>query len=232
MKTISAFARRRERDFRTVFHNRRDAGKRLAALLAHTAGSHGAVALALPRGGVPVAYEIATAFRIPLDVFEVRKLGAPGQSELAMGAIGSGGAVYLNEQVIEALGVSRSFVRELAQRERSELKRREALYREGRGPAAVGGRRVLLVDDGIATGATMQAAVKALRAKDPAAITVAVPVAPAQAIVELRAVADEVVCAITPGSFYAVGSWYHDFRQVDDGEVHDLLRLAAMRSAG
>jgi predicted phosphoribosyltransferase len=185
--------------------------------------------LALPRGGVPVAYEVATQLGLALDVFEVRKLGVPGQSELAMGAIGSGGAIYVNEQVIETLGISRDFIRDVARRERVELERRDALYREGREALEVADKVLVLVDDGIATGATMQAAVSALRGKSPRKIVVAVPVAPVSGVAELRAVADEVICGLTPPSFYAVGSWYQDFSQVGDEEVRDLLRLAAMR---
>ena len=177
-----------------------------------------------------MAYEVATQLRLPLDVFEVRKLGVPGQSELAMGAIGSGGAIYLNEQVVETLGISREFILDVAERERGELERRETLYREGREPLKVAQKTLILIDDGIATGATMQAAVSALRGKSPSKISVAVPVAPVSGVAELRAVADEVICALTPPSFYAVGSWYQDFRQVEDREVRDLLRLAAMRN--
>jgi len=185
--------------------------------------------LALPRGGVPVGYEVALGLNLPLDTFLVRKLGAPAQPELALGAIGSGGALYLNEHVIEALRISRDEVMTVAENELRELERREALYRDDRPRPQLRGATVILADDGLATGASMRAAVAALRIDAPARILVGVPVAPIQACVALRAEADEVVCLMTPSSFYAVGSWYGDFRQVGDDEVRDLLRSAAAR---
>jgi putative phosphoribosyl transferase len=212
-----------------AFRNRHDAGRRLAPKLAEYRSRRGALVLALPRGGVPVGYEIALALGLPLDAFEVRKLGVPGHSELAMGAIGSGGAIYLNEALIESLGIPPDLVSAVAAREQRELERRDALYRDGRPQVEVAGKTVILVDDGLATGASMHAAVAALRRRLPARVVIAVPVAPAQSCRELRAVADEVVCLLTPPSFYAVGSWYDDFRQVGDDEVRGLLGAAAAR---
>lgn len=185
--------------------------------------------LALPRGGVPVGYEIALALGIPLDTFQVRKLGAPGQQELAMGAIGSGGALYLNDHVIEALRITRDEIMAIAADELRELDRREALYRDDRPRPNIAGATIILADDGLATGASMHAAVAALRIEAPERIIVAVPVAPIQAVIALRSEADDVVCLLTPSSFYAVGSWYDDFRQVGDDEVRELLRAAAAR---
>ena len=212
-----------------IFANRREAGERLAENLRHYERHPATIVLGLPRGGVPVAYEIALALELPLDVFEVRKLGVPGQQELAMGAIGSGGALALNDDVIAALRIPYNVVMSVAQREEAELQRREALFRDNRPRPEIAGTTVILVDDGLATGASMRAAVAALRRQRPARIVVAVPVAPSQTCAELRLEADDVVCLLTPASFYAVGSWYEDFRQVDDQDVRDLLSRAADR---
>jgi len=179
--------------------------------------------LALPRGGVPVAWEVARAIGAPLDVLVVRKLGVPGHEELALGAIASGGTRVLNEDVTRALGLGEEAVARAAAAESAELERRERLYRGSRAPAPVEGRVVILVDDGLATGATMRAAVLAVRARGAARIVVAVPVAAAETCEELRADVDQVVCALTPERFVAVGAWYEDFRATSDEEVRALL---------
>lgn len=175
--------------------------------------------LGLPRGGVPVAAEVARALGAPLDVCVVRKLGVPGQEELAMGALGPGGVRVLNEDVLAALGLTEGALAQSAEREAAELARRERRYRAGRPPLAVAGRTVILVDDGIATGSTMLAAVRALRHLGPAAIVVAVPVAPPSALAELEAEADAVVCPLREEALFAIGAWYEDFRQTSDEEV-------------
>src|SRR5256885_1843752 len=206
-----------------LFRDRRDAGRLLAEKLAAYATRPDVLVLALPRGGVPVAYEVAHRLGAPLDVFVVRKLGVPGHEELAMGAVATGGVRVLNDQLVEQLGISDQMIDAVAARERQELARRERLYRGGRPPPDVRGRTVILVDDGLATGATMHAAIKALRLQQPARIVVAVPTASPQTCEELRRVADEVMCAITPEPFHAVGLWYDDFSQTTDEEVRDLL---------
>jgi erythromycin esterase-like protein/predicted phosphoribosyltransferase len=205
------------------FRNRLEAGERLAGHLTAYAGRSDVSVLALPRGGVPVAAEVARRLRAPLDVYLVRKLGVPGQPEFAMGAIAEGGVEVLNEGLIASLGVPRTLVRQTAVRERLELERRDRLYRADRPPAPLRGRTVLLIDDGLATGATMEAAVTALRAQQPARIVVAAPVGAVDTCRRLRAVADEVVCAATPEPFEAVGLWYEDFTQTTDDEVRALL---------
>jgi erythromycin esterase-like protein/predicted phosphoribosyltransferase len=215
-----------------VFRDRRDAGRVLAGLLEHYRGREDVIVLGLPRGGVPVAYEVATALGAPLDIFVVRKLGAPGREELAMGAIASGGAVVLNEDVIRGLQISTDAIREVAQREARELMRREREYREGRPMPELTGKTVIVVDDGLATGSSMRAALQALRKLQPARIVVAIPAAPASTVEELRAEVDEVVCAMTPSPFYAVGQSYWEFGQTTDEEVRDLLRAAATTAAG
>ncbi|MER7131406.1 phosphoribosyltransferase [Streptosporangium saharense] len=212
-----------------VFEDRRDAGRVLAGLLEHYRDRPDVVVLGLPRGGVPVAYEIAVALKAPLDVFVVRKLGVPGHEELAMGAIAGGGVVVLNEDIVRRAGVWPDTLREVTADERRELVRRERTYREGRPPPDLMGRTVVVVDDGLATGATMRAAVAALRRHEPAGIVVAVPTASEQAVQELRALADQVVCASTPPFFTAVGFSYRDFEQTTDEEVRDLLRAASAR---
>jgi predicted phosphoribosyltransferase len=185
------------------------------------------VVLGLPRGGVPVAAQVARVLGAPLDVFLVRKLGFPGHEELAMGAIASGGVRVLNDEVITMLSIPASAIEETAREERAELERRERAYRDGRAAAEVSGRVVLLVDDGLATGSTMKAAVQAVRARAPARIVVAVPVGAPQSCAELAAIADEVVCARQPERFAAVGQWYADFEQTSDAEVRALLRERA-----
>src|SRR3989440_8908914 len=206
-----------------LFRDRRDAGRLLAEKLAAYASRPDVLVLALPRGGVPVAYEVAHRLGAPLDVFVVRKLGVPGHEELAMGAVATGGVRVLNDQLVEQLGIPDQMIDAVAARERQELARRERLYRGGRPPPDVRGRRVILVDDGLAIGATMRAAVMALRQLQPARIVVAVPTASPETCEELKAEADDVVCAITPEPFLAVGHWYEDFSQTTDEEVRDLL---------
>ena len=209
------------------FLNRSDAGRQLASRLRRYAGRDDVVVLALPRGGVPVGFEVARALDAPLDVFLVRKLGLPGHEELAMGAIASGGVRVLNEDVIRACEVGEEEVDAVAAKEQLELLRREREYREGRPFPDVRGRIVILVDDGLATGSSMRAAVAALRRLEPDRVVVAVPVGASDTCASLREVAEEVVCACEPEPFYAVGAWYRDFRQTTDEEVRTLLRQAA-----
>lgn len=209
-----------------AFRDRRDAGRVLARLLDHFRGQPEVIVLGLPRGGVPVAYEVATALGVPLDVFVVRKLGVPGHDELAMGAIAGGGVLVVNDDVVRGLGIRPEAIREVADREGRELVRREQAYREGRPAPTLADRTVVLVDDGLATGASMRAAVSALREHGPARIVVAVPVSPKSTCGEIEALVDEVVCAITPARFGAVGKAYRSFAQTSDEEVRDLLRVA------
>jgi predicted phosphoribosyltransferase len=187
--------------------------------------------LALPRGGVPVAFEVAQALHAPLDVFVVRKLGVPGHEELAMGAIATGGVRVLNEDVVFGLGIPEQVIDEVAREQQEELRRRERLYRGDRPAPDVRGRTVILVDDGLATGSTMRAAVAALRQQGPGRIVVAVPVGAVETCADFRGEADDVVCARSPEPFYAVGLWYNDFTQTTDEEVHDLLERAAEGAA-
>lgn len=210
-----------------LFRDRHQAGCALAALLQPYAGRADVIVLALPRGGVPVGYEVARSLGVPLDVFLVRKLGAPGHEELAMGAIATGGVQLLNADVIRALHVSPTQVQAAVEREEHELERRAREYRGDRAPPVITGRTVILVDDGLATGATMRVAVRALRLDHPARIVVAVPVAATETCAALRHEADEAVCAETPEPFYAVGMWYGRFDQTTDAEVRDLLGDAA-----
>src|ERR671923_1235276 len=196
-----------------LFRDRREAGQLLAAKLAGYANRQDVLVLALPRGGVPVAYEVARALNAPLDVFLVRKLGVPGHEELAMGAVATGGVRVLNDQVVGGLRIPNYVIDAVAAQEQRELTRRERLYRGGRPPPDIRGRTVILVDDGLATGATMHAAIKALRQQQPARIVVAVPTAAPETCEALRAEVDEVICAITPEPFHAVGLWYEDFSQ-------------------
>jgi putative phosphoribosyl transferase len=209
------------------FRDRAEAGRVLAAKLAAYASRPDVLVLALPRGGVPVGYEVARALGAPLDVYLVRKLGVPGQKELAMGAIATGGARVLNKAVVDALRIPPETIEAVAAAEQLELERRERLYRGNRPPPDVRGRTVILVDDGLATGATMRAAVAALRQQQPARIVVAVPIASPSTCEELRAEVDEVVCAVTPEPFYAIGLWYEDFAPTTDEEVRALLERAA-----
>lgn len=208
------------------FHDRTEAGRRLAADLAHYARRNDVCVLALPRGGVPVAFEVARALDAPLDVFVVRKLGVPGHEEYAMGAIASGGVVMISEQVVRQVGVNQREIERVLADERRELARREHEYRGTRPPLDVAGKIVILVDDGLATGATMRVAVAALKRERPARVVVAVPVASPEVCEALRHEADEVVCSMTPEPFYAVGLWYVDFAQTSDEEVHELLELS------
>lgn len=208
-----------------LFRDRSDAGRQLAERLAGYRDEH-PVVLALPRGGVPVGYEIAHALGAPLDVVLVRKLGAPGQPELAMGAVAEGGMVFLNDEIVKMLGVTEDEIAESARRELEEIARRARLYRGDRPPIEPRGRVVILVDDGIATGATMRVAIRALRAKEPKKIVLAVPVAAPDSAQIIRSEVDDFVCLATPEGFYAVGQWYRDFRQTTDGEVIELLRRA------
>jgi putative phosphoribosyl transferase len=207
-----------------IFRDRADAGRQLAELLARYADDPNVVVLALPRGGVPVAYEVARRLLAPLDVWLVRKLGVPGHEELAMGAIASGGVRVLQHDVVQAAGVSEAQLQRVTERERTELARREAAYRDGKPPLDLRGRTVILIDDGLATGATMRAAILALRQHDPACIVVAVPTASPDVCAEFQRLVDEMVCAATPQPFYAVGAWYDDFSQTTDDEVRELLR--------
>jgi putative phosphoribosyl transferase len=208
------------------FHDRVDAGRRLARELATYAGRDDVVVLALPRGGVPVAFEVARALGAPLDVFIVRKLGLPWHEEYAMGAIASGGIRLLNEEIIRMAGVTEDQVARVAAQEQLELERRERQYRGGRPEPELAGRTIILVDDGLATGFSMRAAVEALRTERPASIVVAVPVSAPETCDAFRDLVDDVVCAVTPEPFRAVGLWYEDFSQTTDEEVHDLLARA------
>lgn len=208
------------------FLDRTEAGKLLAESLAGFADRPDVLVLALPRGGVPVAFEVAQALRVPLDVFVVRKLGTPGNEELAMGAIASGGIRVLNQGVVGTLGIPDDMIDEVAERELEELERRERVYRKHRPAFDVRGRTVILVDDGIATGSTMRAAIKALR-QTAGRIVVAVPTAAPDTAAQLRPEVDEFVALITPPGFYAVGQWYEDFGQTTDAEVTELLEQAS-----
>jgi predicted phosphoribosyltransferase len=205
------------------FRDRADGGHQLARLLAQYADREDVIVLALPRGGVPVAFEIARSLHAPLDVFLVRKLGVPGHDELAMGAIASGGVRVLSHDTISQLGVSADAVDAVTRREGAELDRRDRLYRGDRPKAALAGRIVILVDDGLATGSTMEAAILAVRQSAPARIVVAVPVGAAETCERLRTIADDVVCAYAPDYFQAVGLWYERFDQTTDEEVITLL---------
>ena len=209
------------------FRDRLEAGRSLAAVLQHYAGRPNLLVLALPRGGVPVGYEVARALQAPLDVMLVRKLGVPGHEELAMGAIASGGIRVISDDVVRALGIPDRAIATIAAHEEHELERREQVYRAGRPPPDVEGRTVILVDDGLATGSTMRAAVAALKAQNPERLVVAVPVAATETCEALRREVDEVVCALAPEPFFAVGNWYQDFSQISDHEVRALLRRAS-----
>jgi predicted phosphoribosyltransferase len=226
VKKVMEWVARSRRD---GFVDRHEAGAVLAGGLEQYAKRDDVVVLALPRGGVPVGDEVARALGAPLDVFVVRKLGLPGHAELAMGAIASGGVRVLNEDVVGSISVSQAAIEAVTRIEQSELERRERAYRDGRPLVPIEGRAVILVDDGLATGSTMRAAVLAVRRLHPARVVVAVPVGARQTCEDLRAVADEVVCAFTPEPFRAVGLWYADFSQTTDAEVRQLLAQAASR---
>ena len=209
------------------YRNRTDAGRRLAAQLREYADRPDVMVLALPRGGVPVAYEVARALHAPLDVFIVRKLGLPSHPELAMGAIASGGIRVVDHAALRRFGVTDEQLAAVAAAEERELARRERQYREGLPSPDVTGKTVILIDDGLATGATMAAAAAALKAQRPSKLVVAVPVAATETCDAFRGIVDDVVCGATPEPFYAVGLWYEDFSQTTDDEVHELLARAA-----
>jgi predicted phosphoribosyltransferase len=214
----------------TRFQNRTEAGQVLAQRLAAYAGRPDVLVLALPRGGVPVAFEVARALEVPLDVFVVRKLGVPGHEELAMGAIATGGALVINHDVVQALDIPDRVIKAVAARELEELKRREQAYRDDRPVPEERGRIVIVVDDGLATGSTMRAAVIALRRMGPARLIVAVPTGAPSTCAAFDAAADECICESTPDPFYAVGVWYEDFSQTTDEEVRDLLDRASLQA--
>jgi putative phosphoribosyl transferase len=207
-----------------IYSNRSEAGKFLAVLLTSYADRADVLVLALPRGGVPVAFEVAKELRAPLDIFLVRKLGLPGHEELAIGAIATGGVRVLNDDVVDYLGISDDVIDSIAAKELRELERRERAYRGDRREPNVRGKTVVLVDDGLATGSTMRAAASALRQQAPARIVVAVPVSAPQTCDEYRMGVDEIICAATPERFYGVGRWYRDFSQTSDDEVRELLK--------
>jgi putative phosphoribosyl transferase len=215
---------------RTVVDDRRSAGRALAARLSAYRGRGDLLVVALPRGGVPVAAEIAEALSAPLDVLLVRKLGMPGQPELAMGAIAAGGVRVLNEDVVATAGVSAVQIERVAAREQVELERRDRVYRGGRAPITLTGRCVILVDDGIATGATVRAAIAVVRAQQPSRLVLAVPVAAPDTAGALAAMVDELVCLARPDPFVAIGTWYRHFEQVGDDEVVGLLDQARLRA--
>ena len=209
------------------FYDRAEAGQQLAEELRDYANQPDVAVLGLPRGGVAVAAEVARALHVPLDVFVVRKLGLPGHEELAMGAIASGGVRVLNEDLVRSVRISEHIIEQVAAKEEQELKRREKLYREDRPALDVRGRTVILVDDGLATGASMRAAVAALRQQEPSRIVVAVPVAAPETCAEMAQDVEEIICARMPQSFMAVGFWYEHFPQLGDEEVRQLLRAGA-----
>lgn len=211
------------------FRDRADAGRALAAALAEWREQADVLVLALPRGGVPVAYELASALALRLDLMLVRKLGTPGHKEMAMGAIASGGVRVLNDDLIRDLYIPPTAIDAVAQKEALELQRRDLAYRGKRPAPAVAGQRVILVDDGLATGATMRAAIAAVRQQSPAHIVVAAPVAPVETLAMLRPLVDQLICLLTPAPFFSVGQWYRDFSQTTDEEVKTLLSKAWRR---
>jgi putative phosphoribosyl transferase len=210
-----------------LFRDRIEAGRRLTQRLEREAIGPNALVLALPRGGVPVGFEITQILNLDLDILLVRKLGAPGYEELAMGAVASGGLRVLNDGLIRHLGISRAVIDRVTAREQQEIQRREQLYRDGRPALPIKDRIVILVDDGLATGASMLAAARAARAQQPKRVIVAVPVASRDACEEFRQHVDDVICAETPEPFYSVGTWYEDFSQTSDAEVRELLQRAS-----
>jgi len=213
------------------FENRVEAGRLLAEKLQHYAGRKDVLVLALPRGGVPVACEVARSLRAPFDVFTVRKLGVPGHEELAMGAIATGGVRVVNARVVHDLKIPAATIQKAAQHEQLELERREAAYRGARLPPVIADRIVILIDDGIATGSTMRAAISAVRQQRPSRIVVAVPTAAPSTCEELRHEADEVIAVMTPEPFYGVGQWYQDFAQTTDEEVRAMLAWTTPKPA-
>jgi predicted phosphoribosyltransferase len=213
------------------YRDRTEAGRVLAAALAPYAGRPNLLVLALPRGGVPVGFEVAQALHAPLDVMLVRKLGVPGHEELAMGAIASGGVRVLSHDIVRLLGISDRMIASVAAAEEETLRRRERLYRERRPPTDVAGRTVILVDDGLATGSTMRAAAAALKVQHPERLVAAVPIGAPETCDLLRQEVDDMVCARMPEPFYAVGMWYEDFSPTSDEEVSELLRRAALQPA-
>jgi putative phosphoribosyl transferase len=216
--------------YRLPFRDRREAGRLLAAALHSWSGRPDTIVAAIPRGGLVVGAEISTALNLPLAPFLIRKLGVPGQEELSMGAITSGGMKLMNRRVVESLQIPDRLIQSVVLREQCELERRERLYGRGRPPAQFGSRNVIVADDGVATGASIRLAIQALRKQNAMRVIVAVPVAPPEAVVELRLFADEVVCLSEPQRFVSVGSWYEDFHQVSDAEVCRLLDNLAARN--
>jgi putative phosphoribosyl transferase len=214
-----------------MFANRVEAGQELAQRLGKYADRNDVIVLGTPRGGVPVAFEVATALGLPLDVFVLRKLGVPGHEELAFGAIASGGVRVLDRDLIERLGLSASDIERVTRAEKRELERRETAYRSGRPPLDVRDLTVILIDDGIATGSSMRAAIRALWQASPAALVIATPVAPPSTCNRLRSEVDDLVCLETPEPFYGVGQFYSDFSEVSDDEVNELLERAWRRSS-
>lgn len=213
-----------------IFRDRTDAGRFLAKKLGRYKGRSDVLVLGLPRGGVPVAFEVAKFLDAPLDVFLVRKLGFPGHEEAAMGAIASGGVIVLNESMLQGSAISDYIIHDVAQRELQELQRREEAYRAGMPEIDVSGRTVILVDDGLATGSTMRAAAQALKKQNPKRLIVAVPVGAADTCEEFRSEVDEIICGVAPDAFRAVGMWYEDFSQTSDEEVQWLVEQASERS--
>jgi predicted phosphoribosyltransferase len=214
-----------------LFADRADAGRRLADKLAGYANNPNVIVLALPRGGVPVGYEVARRLHVPLDVYVVRKLGVPGHEELAMGALASDGTCVVDDDLIGSLGIDEESIEEVVRREIAELRRRESAYRDGPQPN-VAGKIVIVVDDGLATGATMRSAAISLRKRNPAAIVVGVPVAAPRTCASLERVVDRVVCVATPEPFHAVGLYYQNFEQTSDDDVRRLLARAAAELTG
>lgn len=214
-----------------IFQDRRDAGRRLAQRFDAYIGNPHVVVLALPRGGVPVAYEIAKRLAVPLDVLVVRKLGVPGHEELAMGAIASGGIQVIDQRIVEAANVSQDELEAVVRRERAELERRESAFRGGRPALDVAGKTAILVDDGLATGASMAAAIDAIKTRMPPRVVAAVPVAPPETCAALGARADEMICLYRPDRMRAVGLWYEDFTQTEDAEVRQLLDASTRERA-
>ncbi len=211
---------------RDKFQDRMEAGQLLSKQLTRYANQSKVIVMGLPRGGVPVAFEVAKALHLPMDVFLVRKLGTPGRCELAMGAIATGGVRVLNEEVVRTLGISWETIEAVTEKEKQELKRRELAYRGSKAESTVRGKTVILIDDGIATGSTVRAAVRALMAQEPAQLILAVPVIAAATLRDLRGEVDEIVALTIPKQFHGVGEWYEDFSQTSDAEVTDLLQRA------